>query len=342
MRISAVILSLFSAFAPVMMAQYRELPIEAEPISGDVLQADVWDFSQQWIRNDRGRATVCNYGDSLLAETLDGRRFWYSCSGDSVMFCGEEDRLTAINTSEPAFAFAKPLTPGFTNSGVTFTASGTGGGKRFAISETGTIESASSARKGRLILAPGDTIVNVVAVRERHYVAATFPSDSMAVPTQMMTETCRWYDAAGVKTLIPLVIQRTTYYPYVLPDPVALASTAYLPERGDLRAAKNDDDDSENALPDAEAVVAALQNVTVVYYGRAVSVTATMPQAGLVVTADIVDSAGHLYLHESATSSGSADEITLDCTSLRTGEYIAVVSVEDVPAAPKKQLILIH
>ena len=85
---SAVILLFLSAFAPVLMAQTREFPIEAEAIKGDVLHTNVWDFSLQWLRNDRGRANVQVYGDSLLAETLDGRRFWYSCSGDSVLYRG--------------------------------------------------------------------------------------------------------------------------------------------------------------------------------------------------------------------------------------------------------------
>ena len=72
MRIAALTFLLISAFAPVLLAQTRQLPVETDPIKGDVLQADVWDFSQQWIRNDRGRATICNNGDSFFAEILDG------------------------------------------------------------------------------------------------------------------------------------------------------------------------------------------------------------------------------------------------------------------------------
>ena len=342
MRRSAVILLFLSAFAPVLMAQSRELPIEADAIKGDILHTDVWDFSLQWMRNDRGRATICNYGDTLLAETLDGRRFWYSCSGDSVLYRGEEDRLTAINLTDPAFVHIRPLSAGFTNGGVTFTARGTGGGKKFDISETGSLEFVGSARKGRLILAPGDTIANVLAVRERRYATASFPTDSAAQQTLIMTETYRWYDSDGLTSLIPLAIQRSTYCPYSPTDSVALTSTAYLPERGDISVSDSEDYKAQNDIPDINIINDALQRAEILCDGRTVTVTTNMPQAGLTVTVDIVDAAGRLYLHDSAISSGSADEISLDCSSLRTGEYIAAVGVENIPANPKKQLIIIR
>lgn len=342
MRRSAVILLILSASVPVMMAQTREFPIEAEAIKGDVLHTNVWDFSLQWLRNDRGRANVQVYGDSLLAETLDGRRFWYSCSGDSVLYRGEEDRLTAINLAEPAFTHIRPLSAGFTNGGVAFIASGTGGGKRFDISETGSLEFFGSARKGRLILAPGDTIANVLAVRERRYATASFPTDSAAQQTLIMTETYRWYDSDGLISLIPLVIQRSTYCPYSPTDSVALTSTAYLPERGDISVSDSEDYKAKNNIPDINIINDALQRATIVCDGRAVTVSTSMPQAGITLTVDIVDAAGRLYLHDSAISSGSADEISLDCSSLHTGEYIAAVGVENLPVNPKKQLIIIR
>ena len=342
MRIATLILLLIPAFSQVLLAQTREFPIEADAIKGDVLQTDVWDFSQQWMSNDRGRANVQVYGDSLLAETLDGRRFWYSCSGDSVLYRGEEDRLTAINLVEPAFSYIRPLSAGFTNNGINFTAVGTGGGKRFDISETGYLEFFGSARKGRLILAPGDTIANVLAVWERRYATASFPTDSAAQQTLIMTETYRWYDSDGLTSLIPLAIQRSTYCPYSPTDSVALTSTAYLPERGDISVSDSEDYKAQNDIPDINIINDALQRAEILCDGRTVTVTTNMPQAGLTVTVDIVDAAGRLYLHDSAISSGSADEISLDCSSLRTGEYLAAVGVENLPVNPKKQLIIIR
>lgn len=61
MRIAAVTLLLITIFAPVLLAQTRQLPVETDPIKGDVLQAEVWDFSQQWIRNVRAKESNFQY-----------------------------------------------------------------------------------------------------------------------------------------------------------------------------------------------------------------------------------------------------------------------------------------
>ena len=72
----------------------RRLPTEVEALRGELLLNNRWDFSQQWLSSDRGQTLICNYGDSLLAETVEGRRHWYGLQQDSIIYIGEEDRLT--------------------------------------------------------------------------------------------------------------------------------------------------------------------------------------------------------------------------------------------------------
>lgn len=60
------------------------------------------------------------------------------------------------------------------------------------------------------------------------------------------------------------------------------------------------------------AIEAALQDAFVTLDGRTITGHFCMPQSGLTVTLDIVDAAGHLYMHKSSISSGENDEIKIE------------------------------
>lgn len=333
------------AFSLPLSAQSlsRTLPVEVEAIAGDLLTADRWDFSRSWLSSDRGKTVVANYGDSLLAETIGGRRYWYALRHDSLSYTGEEDRLTIIRTDSAAFVCPLPLRPGISGAPSSFTASGTGGGRRFAIAETGEVGLSAATGYGTLILAPGDTLRNVLAVRERRSFTAVFPGDSTSASASALVETYRWYDSDGIATLLPVAMQRSVHTPpYDGSTPAS--AMAYLPDRGEFRVKDNDSrrPEDDETLPDAGAIAAALAAAGVTCDGRTITVEVTMPQPGLTVTVDIIDASGRLYLHESALSSGSADTLTLDCSSLRSGEYIAAIGVETVAVSPEKRLVIIR
>ena len=327
----------------ILPAREMILPMALAPLQGNLLQMSTWDFSQQWIAGDKAKTTICVYGDSLLAETYDGRRFWYDIIGDSLLYSGEEDRLTSISLDKPVYISSVPLSHGANNGSPVFSACGKGGGRQFSVSEFGSLEFASSAQPGVLILAPGDTISNVLAVRELRDITA-YPTDDSLATTHLIAETYRWYDSDGLASLLPLAVQRSVY----IGTSVSLASNpatsmAFLPERvGFDRRRQDDDGDINSHQANADAVEAALNAAVVTCDGRKVTVRVTMPQSELHLTVDIMDAAGRLYLHEDAFSSGTTDEMTLDCTSLRQGQYIVATGVEDIAVAPKKELIIIR
>ena len=94
------------------------LPLVVDPLKGELLDTDVWDFSQQWSGDDRSGTSVHVYGDSLLAETVAGRRYWYCISGDSIFYNGEEDRLTTIIVDSPVYMTTRPFVPGYSSGGI--------------------------------------------------------------------------------------------------------------------------------------------------------------------------------------------------------------------------------
>lgn len=333
------ILSALQVYAREIM-----LPLVVDPLKGELLDTAVWDFSQQWSGDDRSGTSVHVYGDSLLAETVAGRRYWYCISGDSIFYNGEEDRLTTIVAERPVYMISGPLVPGSANGGITFTAEGKGGGRRFAVSERGTLGFAVARQPGTLILAPGDTVRNAIAVREIRNVEASFPDDSPAASTVMTTVTYRWYDSEGAASLLPLAVQRSVYASAaVTADAEPAVSSAYIPERGSLKNRGHENDSQEtDPAADVPAIGAALSEASVTCDGRSVTVTAAIPEAGLTLTLDIMDEAGCLYLHDSTVTDGAQSEITLDCRSLRTGRYIAAIGIENIAVAPRKGIIIIR
>lgn len=338
-KVVLAILLLFGATA--VPARETALPIAVGALQGDLLQKSEWDFSRQWLTDDRARMSVRVYGDSLLAETYGSRRFWYGIGGDSLTYRGEEDRLTTITPDSAVFVASLPFDFGTGNISV-FEARGTGGGRRFEVREHVALEYAASPRPGILIIAPGDTISNVLLVRERRHVTVSFPDDSLAADMYMVTEICRWYDKAAAETLLPLAVQRSVYTVPLSEDAKPVSSSAYLPERGAYGERSRDNAAETDNCIDPDAVGKALDNAAVSCDGRTVTVRAAMPQAGLHIAVDVMDAAGRLYMHEDAVSGTGTDEITLDCSSLRQGQYIAAVGVEDVAVAPKKELVIIR
>lgn len=346
----AFVFVLVVALSAVVRAQELSLrlPTEVEPLPGNLLQNDRWDFSQQWLSSDRGKTVICNYGDSLLTETIEGRRHWYRMSHDSILYIGEEDRLTVIAPDSAVMFARRPVEAGFSSGNVPFSATGTGGGRRFRISETGTLNFSSGAQSGTLIIVPGDTLRHVMAVRELRAFTATFPDDSTAATTSAVIETYRWYDAEGMLTFMPVAVQRAVY-PSVnggMPDKDAEPSfaMAYLPDRSEVivKDLKEKEEPDAPGLPDLEAVAGALAAATVYCDGSNVTVGVEMPEAGILITVDIIDAGGRLYLHESTVSTDAADEVNLDCSGLRAGEYIAAIGAEGLDVSPEKRLVIIR
>ncbi len=107
------ILSALQVYAREIM-----LPLVVDPLKGELLDTAVWDFSQQWSGDDRSGTSVHVYGDSLLAETVAGRRYWYCISGDSIFYNGEEDRLTTIIVDSPVYMTTRPFVPGYSSGGI--------------------------------------------------------------------------------------------------------------------------------------------------------------------------------------------------------------------------------
>ena len=326
------------------LAQMGEFAVECDPLEVKPLESAVWDFSQRSRTGDARRTYVRIYGDSLMAESIAGRRAWYALSADSIFFINEEDRLTLMRIDDAVAVSPRRLVPGMVDSEAPFSATGSGGGRQFNFTERGHITLSSSLRPGILILSPGDTVRDVFVVRELRQSIVSFDTVQDDAKKDVIRETYRWYDSDGATRLLPLALQQTVYVinlgqKFDSNTPV-LRATAYLPDREALLEKRNRT--SQVTDDQLSAIGAALDRSVITCDGKTVSVSSEFPADGLPVSIDIVDASGRSYLHEDYLSSGGSDTYAINCSALRSGQYIAVVAVAHLSISPKKQMIIIR
>lgn len=331
-----------------MLAHVRDraFPIEVSALKGDLFEMRAWDFSQEWMVAVDSRTNVIVYGDSLVSESIAGRRAWYLAKDDSLSYLGEEDRLMSVSCDSAAFLCKLPVCHGY-DGHTRFSAKGKGGGRKFEIAESGMIDFQVSANPGKLILSQGDTIANVTLARERRNFTASFPEDSLANDVYMTVETYRWFDKTGLANHLPLALQQSVYYRTnsdytIIKDSEAASARAFIADRSAVEKVDGQDEASdEDVMPDFDAIREDLKNVRAGCDGRIVTVGYDMQQCALVVTVDIMDASGRLYFHEQSNDGDSKGEITVDCSALRSGEYLVAVGVKDLPVEPEKRLVII-
>lgn len=286
-----------------------------------------WDLSDQWVINDRASTTVKVYGDSLLSETINGRRCWYGIINDSICFEGEEDRLTAIVTDDSVCSFILPLMQSRTIS-AEFTASGTTGGRKFEVRIQGhnTTKTAGSPRS--LILAAGDTIHNATLTLEQRSYVVDFVSDTLS-PSRIYTiESYRWYDAEGLQSLLPVAVQKTIYSGFEIDkDTKAISSTCFVRDRLDVDMSKSKlEPDQGDLNSDTDGMRAALSAAEISLNGRMLTVNADIGNYVTEISIDVMDAGGRLYIHEDFETTQGRVPYSIDCRELRSGEYIVAIN----------------
>lgn len=319
----------------------RLLPVEIAAFDGDLMALPQWDMSQRWVVDDRRNTTVTVYGDTLLAETVSGRRTWYEIRRDSLFFKGEEDRLSAIGVDSTVFVGFYPLRSGDSRNS-SFTAGGTVGGRGFSVIESGVLSIRTTGKPRLLILSDGDTIRNAILTKESRVYTAAFAGDTVHAPQPCAVETYRWYDADEERPL-PVAIQKIVS----LGDNIAeraqpAVSSLFIRDRLDIDSGQKGVDVNDRASPDAEQLIDELHAAEVTVNGRRLDVTVGLSVPGLALCVDVMDTAGRLYLHGDFTTSGGRQTCTLDCAELRSGEYIVAINLDAAEPLTEKRYVKIR
>lgn len=278
------------------------------------------------------------YGDSLMSETVDGRRQWYAVRPDSILFLKEETALMWIAPERPV-----PVCFPGAVAAVEFPFRARGAySQRCHLAEDGVMMS-YPPRRGRLVTAPGDTLqVTMVAERRRFKTVISmdeepFPLDAAgdSLPVYDMTRV-RWYTSGD--RLRPVAMQMDSRL--LAPDgkETGAMSAAYIMSAPMRREMAEDTGTDEQSLSDA--VSSALRGAAVGYSSGKIRIAVNGGETELRIAADITDEGGILYFHEEAFASAGGVTIEIPTASLVHGRYIVTLSSADTPAVEKRLVVV--
>ncbi len=334
MKRTMMIIIVMAAFAAMAQEERRALPMELSPLSGELTDRSVWDFSAGGAVGGTSLSGVMLVGDSLLAESDGERRDWFFLRGDTVFYAGWERLDEIAGPERPLAVFARNRPAGSTLSG-SYAATGRAS-HSYSLAEEGTFRTVAT-KPGRLITAPGDTLRGITMTAmtvEAEVRPGWLPEGCDTVPT--MTRTVyRWYAEDDV---MPVAIQTSETYRDGSGKVVHEAARACAVDVAEYLAEHPGATDAE----DTEALKEALRGSMATFDGRDIQLDIPLPDDfdGM-LTVDIVDASGHIYSHSSYPCSGPAT-VKISADGLRRGDYIAAISLDRLPGEQEKRIVSVR
>jgi hypothetical protein len=260
------------------------------------------------------------YGDSLLSETVGNRREWYALKNDSALWLREETPLLTLTPAESipvnGFGMSKEISDihEFTAHGIY--------SNDIPITEWGKITPMPSIT-GQLIINNDTIVANLISEKREFHTHIQQGEAPDTITTYQITRH-RWY-RPGER--IPVALQCDIKF---LTDSshVETFSKVYLADIGNKVSHDAESDDNTTAIQKLnEAIAEALTTATVTVAGCQITVgvdSDTLPSNTL-FSADIMDSAGILYLHQEPQAVDMG-ELTVDASSLSYGRYVIAIN----------------
>lgn len=278
------------------------------------------------------------YGDTLLSESIDGRRLWYALEGDTAVFIKDETSLMEMTISPGAVAWIKKART--ESEHMPFSAEGIYS-QSFLMAESGTIRH-SASKSGHLVFEPGDTIAVTMTREFRQFNAAI--GHNATIPPIVKTDSAdvfeivitRWHSPLGRMTPVAVQIDSKTFDPSgKIVDMGSSAYTMSREQRDELR---------ENADINSDAFFAlcadALSKATVTTSPGKILVKLGNVECGFIILADVTDEGGILYLHKEGEAR-SNETIEIPTGDLGAGRYIVTLRAEGM-AEGEKRLVMVR
>ena len=312
------------ALAAVLAAGAQEWRLERSVVPVKV-DAAIWDMSGGDELSRHEALTYKFYGDTLVRETAEGRRRWFERRGESTLFILEESRLATIRpTVAPATA---ALGDCRLCGDCDFEARGSYS-RTFKLAEQGRYET-REVRRGRLVVAQGDTLDGVRAIAERRCFTAKIAADEPVMPLDAVADsldryeivTTRWF-ADGVT--MPVAVQTEVTVSDTEGRNHDSHSRAWVIGAAEYETVKSRVRDSR------EDVVRRLAEAKVTVGDGTMTIKADI---GGRLTVDISTPGGVNMLQRTVTADGSG--VTVITTgALPHGQYVVTLAT-DLPASAK-------
>lgn len=270
-------------------------------------------------------------GDSILTEITPDAIYRYTHNDNGLQFIEYENPLVIMNYDTPIIKMIYPIVYGNTAQSA-FSGIGKYSGI-YNMTHNGLIIHEADAT-GTMSLVEGDTLKNVLRIHSIRTSAVHLYTDTLYVDSfknikQEIEEQYTWY-ARGYRYPVFETLSRTTYNDM---RPVSVYQTAFrclpeeqrkLPDPLNEDIAKNDSVLENGFLPRKSTKMTS-RSVTV--HGSAVAISYDM-EADAHVTFIIAGTTGMLYRKkEMDCIQGTGYSTVIDCSGLRSGEYILYINV---------------
>lgn len=318
------LIAIILALTTIVPAGAREWRLE-RGVTPVRVEAAEWDMSGGEAL-PRDMAVIYKaYGDSLVCESADGRRRWFRVDGDSATYILEESRLATVRPTAPLPTAALGDTRHVGD--CDFEARGSYS-RTFKLAEQGRYETREVGR-GRLVVAPGDTLPGVRAISECRSFTAKISADDITLPLDAVADSLERYEIVTTRwfadgTSLPVAVQTEV----TVSDAAGHCRDGYnrtrvidAAEYAAVRARVSESrDDVSRRL--AEAKVSVTDGMMTI----AADISGWL-------TVDVSTPGGVNWLRYTVDSCAGAP-IELDVTTLPHGRYIVTLAT-DLPASAK-------
>ena len=311
-----------------------EMRLERRAIPCDDFSGTVWTVMDFEPADEDMGTSYAAYGDTLLSETVDGRRIWYFLRGDTALMVREEtDLMEAVpDTLVTAWDWnmtGTPISSPMTTRGMY--------SQMFHITTEGSAE-AYPPVEGRLVATPGDTIPAIMTRERRVFrslitagpVSPQMVESADTLPVYEVTHT-RWYGHGD--RIYPLARQTDTRI--IAPDGKVAGeySAAYIAD-----APLREQHDTPQNM-DGTGIARALKSASAACSSGHISVGVDGGDAGFVLTVDVTDEGGILYSHKEAWAKGPTT-VDISTLGMPSGRYIVTIGSTATPVTEKRLLII--
>lgn len=306
--------------------------LERRAIPCDDFSGTVWTVMDFEPADEDMGTSYAAYGDTLLSETVDGRRIWYFLRGDTALMVREEtDLMEAVpDTLVTAWDWnmtGTPISSPMTTRGMY--------SQMFHITTEGSAE-AYPPVEGRLVATPGDTIPAIMTRERRVFrslitagpVSPQMVESADTLPVYEVTHT-RWYGHGD--RIYPLARQTDTRIFSSDGKMTGEYSAAYIAD-ATLRGLCDTPQNMDNA-----DIARVLKSASATCSAGHIRVSVNGGDPGFVLTIDVTDEGGILYRHEEILAKG-ATTIEISTTGMPPGRYIVTLGSIVTPVTEKKLL----
>lgn len=308
--------------------------LERRAIPCDDFSGTVWTVMDFEPADEDMGASYAAYGDTLLSETVDGRRIWYFLRGDTALMVREEtDLMEAVpDTLVTAWDWnmtGTPISSPMTTRGMY--------SQMFHITTEGSAE-AYPPVEGRLVATPGDTIPTIMT-RERRRFRSLITARPVSLPMDGSADTLRIYEVTHTRwysrgnRTYPLARQTDTRIFSSDGNMTGEYSAAYIAD-----ATLRDRCDTPQNMDNAD-IARALKSASATCSSGHIRVGVDGGDAGFVLTVDVTDEGGILYSHKEAWAKGPTT-VDISTLGMPSGRYIVTIGSTATPVTEKRLLII--